>query len=81
MCLLAAPTRVAGRWVLTDSTGSMPLRDGTIVGTLLACTGGRPTVVTAEWTAGGLVPLTVHLADRAIDIGPVADSSFVKAAS
>ncbi len=81
VCLLAAPTRVAGRWVLTDSTGSMPLRDGTIVGTLLACTGGRPTIVTAEWTAAGLVPLTVHLADRAIDVGPVADSSFVKAAS
>jgi len=27
------------------------------------------------------VPLSVHLADRTVDIGPVADSSFVKAAS
>jgi hypothetical protein len=81
VCVLAAPTRASGRWVLTDSTGSMPLIDGTIVGTLLACSGGRPTLITAEWTAAGLVPLTVHLADRAVDIGPVADSSFVKAAS
>ncbi len=81
VCVLAAPTRAAGRWVLTDSTGSMPLIDGTIVGTLLACSAGRPTLITAEWTAAGLVPLTVHLADRAVDIGPVADSSFVKAAS
>jgi hypothetical protein len=81
VCVLAAPTRAAGRWLLTDSTGSMPLIDGTIVGTLLACSAGRPTLITAEWTAAGLVPLTVHLADRAIDIGPVADSSFVKAAS
>jgi hypothetical protein len=81
LCVRAAPSRAGGRWVLTDSTGSLPLVDGTAVGTLLACTAGRPTVVTAEWTVGGLVPLTVHLDDRAIDIGPVADSSFVKAAS
>ena len=78
---LAAPTRAGGRWLLTDSTGSLPLVDGAIVGTLLACSAGRPTPITAEWTPAGLVPLTVHLADRAVDIGPVADSSFVKAAS
>jgi hypothetical protein len=81
LCVRAAPTRAGGRWLLTDSTGSLPLIDGTTVGTLLACTAGRPTTVTAEWTAAGLVPLTVHLADRAVDIGPVAESSFVKAAS
>jgi SWIM zinc finger len=81
LCVLAAPTRAGGRWLLTDSTGSLPFVDGTIVGTLLACTAGRPSIITAEWTAAGLVPLTVHLADRAVDIGPVADSSFVKAAS
>jgi hypothetical protein len=81
LCVVAAPTRAAGRWLLTDSTGSLPLVDGATVGTLLACSAGRPTCVTAEWTVAGLVPLTVHLADRAIDIGPVAESSFVKAAS
>ena len=67
--------------MLTDSTGSLPLVDGTIVGTLLACSAGRPTLDHRGVDGGGLVPLTVHLADRAVDIGPVADSSFVKAAS
>jgi hypothetical protein len=81
LCVLAAPTRVEGRWVLTDSTGSLPLVDSASVGTLLACSAGRPVVVTAEWTVAGLVPLTVHLDDRAVDIGPLADASFVGVAS
>ena len=45
------------------------------------CPGGRPVTVTAEWTVAGVVPLTVHLVDRAVDIGPVADPSFVGVAS
>jgi hypothetical protein len=81
ICVTAAPTRADGRWLLTDATGSLPLVDGTSVGTLLACSAGRSAVVTAEWTSAGLVPLTVHLADRAVDIGPVADPSFVGVAS
>ena len=81
LCVLAAPARVEGRWVLTDSTGSLPLVDSASVGTLLACSAGRPVVVTVEWTVAGLVPLTVHLDDRAVDIGPLADSSFVGVAS
>ncbi|MEP7046862.1 MAG: SWIM zinc finger family protein [Ilumatobacteraceae bacterium] len=79
ICVLAAPARSAGRWLLTDSTGSLPLAEGAIVGTLLACSAGRPAIVMAEWTAAGLVPLAIHLADRAVDIGPVAESSFVRA--
>jgi hypothetical protein len=81
ICVLAAPTRDGGRWLLTDSSGSLPLVEGSAVGTLLACTAGRPTPITAEWTAAGLVPLTVHLPDRAVDIGPVAEASFLKVAS
>jgi hypothetical protein len=82
MCITAAPTRAGGRWLLTDATGSLPLVDGAAgIGTLLACSAGQPVTVTAEWTAAGLVPLTVHLADRAVDIGPVADPSFVGLAS
>ena len=81
LCVVAAPTRSGGRWLLTDSTGSLPLVDGSVVGTLLACSAGQPAIVMAEWTPAGLVPLTIHLADRAVDIGPVAESSFVKAAS
>jgi len=79
VCLLAAPTRHEGRWVLTDAQGSLPVAaDASGVGQLLACSGGGMVPVTAEWTPAGLVPLTVHLPDRAVDIGPVADSSFVK---
>lgn len=82
VCVVAAPTRVAGRWLLTDPTGSLPLIDGAIdIGTLLACSAGRAVTVTAEWTSAGLAPLTVHLADRAVDIGPVADPSFLGVAS
>jgi hypothetical protein len=82
VCVLAAPARAGRRWVLSDSDGSLPLVDGVSgVGTLLACSAGRPVTVTAEWTPAGLVPLTVHLDDRAVDIGPVADASFVGAAS
>ena len=32
-----------------------------------------------DWNA--MIPLTVQLADRAVDIGPVADTSFVRRAS
>jgi hypothetical protein len=82
MCVVAAPTRAAGRWLLTDSSGSLPLVDGAGgVGTLLACSAGCPATITAEWTTAGVVPLTVHLADRAVDIGPAADPSFVGIAS
>ena len=78
VCVSAAPARVEGRWVLTDHDGSLPLAEGTPgVAALLACSEGRPVAVTAEWTPLGVVPLTVHLADRAVDIGPVADASFV----
>jgi SWIM zinc finger len=80
VCVLAAPARINGRWVLTDSHGSVPLVDGsTGVAALLACSEGALTPLTVEWTPWGVVPLTVHLADRVIDIGPVADPSFVGA--
>jgi hypothetical protein len=79
VCLVAAPTRHEGRWVLTDAEGSLPMAaDASGIGQLLACSGGGMVPVTVEWTPAGLVPLTVHLPDRAVDIGPVADSSFVK---
>ena len=70
------------RWLLTDATGSVPLIDGaTGVGALLACSDGQPVAITAEWTPFGLVPLTVHLADRVVDIGPTADPSFLAASA
>jgi hypothetical protein len=77
----AAPTRRDGSWLLSDRTGAVPVVASNGVGRLLACSAGAPVTTTCEWTAAGLVPLTVHLADRAVDVGPVADASFVGAAS
>ncbi len=69
--VLAAPTLDHGRWVLTDHTGSLP-----VAGlppewpAVVAWSAGRPVCVTAEWTAAGLIPLALHLDDRAVDVGP-----------
>ncbi len=82
VCVRAAPARHQNRWLLTDATGSVPLVEGvTGIGALLACSGGQPVAITAEWTPFGLVPLTVHLADRVVDIGPTADPSFLAASA
>lgn len=78
--VLAAPTRVDGRWVLTDGTGSLAVAPGAPgLATLLAASGGDAVASTIEWTLDGAVPLAVHLRDRTLDIGPVADPSFVAA--
>jgi hypothetical protein len=68
-------------FALTDGSGILPLvATGRPLATLLAVAGGEPVDVTCEWTPHGVVPLTVHLDDRSIDIGPRADDSFVSAA-
>lgn len=67
----AAPTFAGQGWALTDAGGSLPIAgtpDGLAV--LVACTGGRPASITAEWTPEGVVPLTVHLPSGAVDVGP-----------
>ena len=83
----AAPARSAGRWVLTDDTGSLPLDDASPsvmsgLPVLLAVSAGGPVDLTVEWTPTGLVPLTVFGDGDgvAVDIGPRADPSFVGAA-
>ena len=82
VCLRAAPARRQNRWLLTDATGSVPLVEGvTGIAALLACSGGQSVAITAEWTPFGLVPLTVHLADRVVDVGPTADPSFLAASA
>jgi hypothetical protein len=73
--LTASPTVHDGMWVLADHTGAVPLADPSAGGTtelaaLLAASTGGPVTVTGEWTALGLAVLTVHLADRTLDIGP-----------
>jgi hypothetical protein len=82
VCLRAAPARRGNRWLLTDAIGSVPLVEGsTGLGALLACSAGQSVDITAEWTPFGMVPLTVHLADRVVDIGPTADASFLAASA
>ena len=80
----AAVTRADNEWMLTDGTGSLLIAPesarGDSVATLLAASTGRPTTLAVEWTARGVVPLTVFLDDRAIDVGPRADPNFVSAA-
>jgi hypothetical protein len=80
----AAITRADGDWAVTDDTGSLVIAAesarGDAVATLLAASSGQPATLTIEWTPRGLIPLTVFLHDRAVDIGPRADPSFVSAA-
>jgi hypothetical protein len=79
--VLAAPSVLDGRWVLTDATGSLPLLGDTrTLATVVAASAGAPVGITVEWSPWGVQPLTVHLADRTLDVGPRADSSFVGAA-
>ena len=80
-CLTGTLTRVEGSWVLTDDDAALPVEatPGALA-TMLACSQGGPVTLTAEWTPSGLVPLTIHMVDRAVDVGPVADPSFVGAA-
>ncbi len=78
--LRGTPTISDGRWVLTDDCHSLPLLGDTrSLATLLAASVGKPVDVTIEWTPWGVQPLTVHLDDRTLDIGPVADPAFVGA--
>jgi hypothetical protein len=77
----ATVTRRAGRWVLGDDSGSLALAsDAPGLAVVLAASAGEPVDVTVEWTVDGAVPLTLHLDDRVLDVGPRADPSFVSAA-
>lgn len=78
----ASPTIQMGRWLLSDRSGALPLlADERSLASLLAASCGTDATVTAEWTPRGLVPLTVHLPDRTIDVGPRANPAFVRGAA
>ncbi|MCU1398423.1 MAG: hypothetical protein JWN62_1532, partial [Acidimicrobiales bacterium] len=61
MCVAAVPAPVGnGRWVLTDETGSVAVSSAfTAMAELVAVSGGRPVRVMGEWSADGLLPLTL----------------------
>jgi hypothetical protein len=56
-------------WVVSDHTGSAPLVDGPGLDVVLAASFGHPVVMTCEWSAAGLLPLTVHLPGAGSDGG------------
>ncbi len=67
----ASIAAVGSGFALADAGGTLPLiARGRPLATLLAVAGGGAVDVTCEWTPHGVVPLTIHLADRSIDIGP-----------
>jgi hypothetical protein len=78
--------RSAGVWALADATGSLPVVDAATrqvdagLAMLLAVSEGRSVDLTVEWTPHGVVPLSIHLPDRTVDIGPRANTSFVSTA-
>ena len=84
--MFCEPSCSKATWALADSTGSLPILDlGTRafdagVAMLLAVSEGRPLDLTIEWTPHGVIPLSIHLPDRTVDIGPQANTSFVSAA-
>lgn len=75
-------TMTDGRWVLADERGTLGLAPESYgLDALVAAAADTPVLdLTVEWTLDGAVPLTIHLPDRDLDIGPVADLSFVSAA-
>lgn len=61
VCIEATPAPLGnGRWALTDSTGSVPIVPGFFrLAELVAVSGGEPLTLAGEWSAEGVLPLTV----------------------
>lgn len=56
-----------GRWMLTDSTGSVPIVPGfRRLAELVAISGGEPLTVMGEYGADGILPLTAFCGSRAV---------------
>lgn len=73
-----------GRWQTTPEVcQSLPPTRGRLtpgVAMLLAVSEGKPVDLTVEWTPHGVIPLSIHLPDRTVDVGPRANTTFVSAA-
>jgi hypothetical protein len=68
MCVAVVPAPSGNsRWVLTDDTGAVPVAPGfTRMAELVAVSGGNTVRVFGEWSADGLLPLTLFAADQAV---------------
>lgn len=68
MCVRAVPAPIGnGRWLLVDATGSIPVVTGFAkMAEIVAVSGGRPIRLMGEWSAEGLLPLTLFTDGQAI---------------
>ncbi|MBI5089256.1 MAG: SWIM zinc finger family protein, partial [Actinobacteria bacterium] len=68
VCVRAVPTPVGnGRWTLADATGAVPIVPGFWrLGEMIALSGGRPVTVVGEWSADGVLPLTMWADGQAV---------------
>ncbi|MEV0245331.1 DUF5691 domain-containing protein [Nocardia sp. NPDC050712] len=58
-------------WQVAEADGSaLPLAEGARPWQLLAISGGHPVTVIGEWTAAGLVPMSVFTSGEVLDLEP-----------
>jgi hypothetical protein len=70
VCVRATPTPIGnGRWTLADATGAVPIVPGFWrLAEMVAVSGGRAFIVMGEWSAEGLLPLTMWSAGQVIPL-------------
>jgi len=70
LCVAAAPAPLGnGRWALADDTGSIPIVGGFArTAEIVAVSGGAPITLVAEWSAEGVLPLTLFASGQAVPL-------------
>ena len=68
VCVSVVPAPVGnGRWTLADATGAVPIVPGFWrLAEMVAVSGGRPITIVGEWSADGVLPLTMWTAGQVI---------------
>ncbi|MGD9997746.1 MAG: SWIM zinc finger family protein [Ilumatobacteraceae bacterium] len=70
VCISAVPTPLGnGRWTLADPTGAVSIVPGFWrLGEMIALSGGRPVTIAGEWSADGVLPLTMWADGQAVTL-------------
>lgn len=70
LCIAATPAPLGnGRWVLADGTGSVPIIGAfPRMAEIVAVSGGSPITIVGEWSAEGVLPLTLFTAGQAVPL-------------
>jgi hypothetical protein len=70
VCIHVVPTPIGnGRWTLADATGAVPIVPGFWrLAEMVAVSGGRPITVMGEWSADGVLPLTMWSSGQVIPL-------------